>query len=585
MTFYHLSILVFSIISSYIQIYLGVSASLTILALAITFIIVRNMTCTENKDLYFSNIKSFLFPLIITLFFFAISVFPPIYDDEFSYVATLPKLYNELGKIQYISSFGIWTTLYQSYESVLTAFKSLGENLLPLRAFNLLILFGIFLVFESRLNQKLNFYHKIFLRSLILSIPVLALNGLILKNDIFAGYCILLAVNYLFYEKQSFKNETIGIIALAVLGTLKPIFYTDGLIIAFFYFFTKRNQVFEVNKKTYLKLFCLITIAVAPWALKNLIELNQPFFPLLKIPFFSFSLSEFNANYGIFKVMFEEYSLSLKNFSYSSGDSLWFIKNILNRFGSIYLAILLYGIYKYKNVRAYLNIILLVSIYCISLWELRYHIGVVLAAYLFLFEYYEDISKNLYRYIKTFKKPLLYIPLVFLIFFLFSPYKNAFAIYKHLYISPALYFYKTGYDEFVQKYMSMRQNNDLIIFLNTNAKNSNIYIDNSIFYYLDKSINYYWLNILNMSLIPSDYIQFKNLLKERRIKYIVYDMNSLKGLVDFGWEKNKMPNIVKFYQQYHDFITMLEAEKKVKFITKFSDPEAIHETSIYEVIY
>ena len=585
MTFYHLSILVFSIISSYIQIYLGVSASLTILALAITFIIVRNMTCTENKDLYFSNIKSFLFPLIITLFFFAISVFPPIYDDEFSYVATLPKLYNELGKIQYISSFGIWTTLYQSYESVLTAFKSLGENLLPLRAFNLLILFGIFLVFESRLNQKLNFYHKIFLRSLILSIPVLALNGLILKNDIFAGYCILLAVNYLFYEKQSFKNETIGIIALAVLGTLKPIFYTDGLIIAFFYFFTKRNQVFEVNKKTYLKLFCLITIAVAPWALKNLIELNQPFFPLLKIPFFSFSLSEFNANYGIFKVMFEESFLSLKNFSYSSGDSLWFIKNILNRFGSIYLAILLYGIYKYKNVRAYLNIILLVSIYCISLWELRYHIGVVLAAYLFLFEYYEDISKNLYRYIKTFKKPLLYIPLVFLIFFLFSPYKNAFAIYKHFYISPALYFYKTGYDEFVQKYMSMRQNNDLIIFLNTNAKNSNIYIDNSIFYYLDKSINYYWLNILNMSLIPSDYIQFKNLLKERRIKYIVYDMNSLKGLVDFGWEKNKMPNIVKFYQQYHDFITMLEAEKKVKFITKFSDPEAIHETSIYEVIY
>jgi hypothetical protein len=585
MGFYHLSILVFSIISSYIQIYLGVSASLTIVALASTFIIVRNMTCTENKDLYFSNIKLFLFPLVITLFFFSVSVFPPIYDDEFSYVATLPKLYNELGRIQYISSFGIWTTLYQSYESVLTAFRSIGENRIPLRGFNLLILLGIFLIFECRLNQKLNFYNKIFLRSLILSIPVLALNGLILKNDIFAGYCILLAVNYLFYEKQDSKNENIGFIALAVLATLKPIFFTDGLVIALLYFFTKKNQVFEVNKKTYLKFFCLIAIAFAPWALKNLLELNQPFFPLLKIPFLSFSLSEFNVNYGIFKAMFEESIFGLKNFSYSSGDSLWFIKNIFNRFGSIYLAILLYGIYKYKNVRAYLNIILLVSIYCISLWELRYHIGVVLAAHLFLFEYYEDISKNLYRYIKTFKKPLSYIPLVFLIFFLFSHYKNAFAIYKHFYISPSLYFYKSGYDEFVQKYMSMRQNNDLIIFLNANAKNSNIYIDNSIFYYLDKSINYYWLSTLNISLIPRDYIQFKNLLIERRIKYIVYDMNSLKGYVDFGWEKNKIPNIVNFFQQYHDFITMLEAEKKVKFITKFSDPEAIHETSIYEVMY
>ena len=585
MAFYHLSILVFSVISSYIQIYLGVSASLTIVALASTFIIVRNMTCTENKDLYFSNIKSFLFPLAITLFFFAISVFPPIYDDEFSYVATLPKLYNELGKIQYISSFGIWTTLYQSYESVLTAFKSLGENLLPLRAFNLLILFGIFLVFESRFNQKLNFCHKLFLRSLILSIPILALNGLILKNDIFAGYCILLAVNYLFYEKQSFKNETIGILALAILGTLKPIFYTDGLVIAFFYFFIKRKKGFNVNKTIFLKFFYIFSIANAPWLLKNLLELNQPFFPLYKIPYLNFSLSEFNDHYNIYKTMFSELIYGLKNFSYSNGDLSWFVKNILNRFGSVYLAILLVGIFKFKNARAYLNITLLVSIFSFSLWELRYHIGVVLAAYLFLIEYYKDLSNYVYRNIKSLKNTFSYVSLVLLMIILVPQYNNALRVYKHFYVDPSIYYYRSGYEEFVQKYMSMRQNNELINFLNANAKNSNIYIDNSIFYYLDNSIHYYWLNTTNMSMIPGDYYQFKNLLYERKIKYIVYDMNTLKGLTDFGWKKDKIPNIVKFYQQYHDFITMLEAEKKVKFITKFSDPEAIHETSIYEVIY
>ena len=86
-------------------------------------------------------------------------------------------------------------------------------------------------------------------------------------------------------------------------------------------------------------------------------------------------------------------------------------------------------------------------------------------------------------------------------------------------------------------------------------------------------------------MIPSDFNQLKKLLYERKIKYIVYDMNTLKGLIDYGWRKEKIPNIANFYQQYHDFITRLEAEKKVKFITKFSDPEAIHETSIYEVLY
>ncbi len=585
MTFYHLSILVFSIISSYTQIYLGISASLTFLALASTFIIVRNMTCTEKKYLYSSNIKLFLFPLIITLFFFVISVFPPIYDDEFSYVATLPKLYNELGKIQYISSFGIWSSLYQSYESVLTAFMSLGKNLLPLRTFNLLILFGIFLVFESRINQKLNFFHKLFLRSLILSIPLLALNGLILKNDIFAGYCILLAVNYLFYEKQDSQNETIGIIALAILGTLKPIFYTDGLVIAFFYFFIKRKKSFNVNKTIFLKFFYIFSIANAPWLLKNLLELNQPFFPLYKIPYLNFSLSEFNVHYDIYKAMFSELIYGLKNFSYSNGDLSWFIKNTLNRFGSVYLAILLFGIFKFKNVRAYLNVTLLVSIFSFSLWELRYHIGVVLAAYLFLIEYYEDLSNYVYRNKKFLKNIFSYISVLFLVIILVSQYKNAFKVYKHFYISPSIYYYRSGYDEFVQKYMSMRQNNDLINFLNTNAKNSNIYIDNSIFYYLDNSIHYYWLNTTNMSMIPTNINNFKNLLYERKIKYIVYDMNTLKGLIDYGWKKDKIPNIVKFYQQYNDYITILESEKKVKFITKFSDPEAIHETSIYEVLY
>jgi hypothetical protein len=394
-----------------------------------------------------------------------------------------------------------------------------------------------------------------------------------------------LAVNYLFYEKQDFKNETIGIIALAILGTLKPIFYTDGLVIAFFYFFTKRKKGFNVNKIIFLRFFYIFTIANAPWLIKNLLELNQPLFPLFKIPYLNFSLTEFNVNYDSYKAMFDELIYGLKNFSYSNGDSLWFIKNTLNRFGSVYLAILLFGIFKFKNARAYLNITLLVSIFSFSLWELRYHIGVVLAAYLFLIEYYEDLSNYIYCKVKTLKNIFSYFPLVFLIIILASQYKNAFAVYKHFYISPSIYYYQSGYEEFVQKYMSMRQNNDLINFLNTNAKNTNIYIDNSIFYYLDNSIHYYWLNTTNISMIPSDFNQLKKLLYERKIKYIVYDMNTLKGLIDYGWRKEKIPNIANFYQQYHDFITRLEAEKKVKFITKFSDPEAIHETSIYEVLY
>lgn len=584
MGFYHLSILVFSIISSYIQIYLGVGAFLTIIALVISFIIVRNLTCTENKE-FFLNKKLYVFPLIITLFFFAISVFPPIYDDEFAYVATLPKLYNELGRIQYIPSFGSWTSLYQSYESVLTAFRSLGENLLPLRAFNLLILFGIFLVFEYKLNHKLNFYHKFFLRSLILSIPVLALNGLILKNDIFAGYCILLAVNYLFYEIQNTKNENIGILALAILGTLKPIFITDVLVIASFYFFTKRELGFTVNKQILLKFFCFYTIASAPWLLKNFIELNQPFFPMFKIPFLNFSLSEFNNNYDIYKAMLREIIFGLNNFSFSSGDLLWFIKNLHNRFGDIYIAIIVYGILRYRNIKAHLNTFLLLSIVTFSLWELRYHIGVVLVAYLFLYDRYEDVSKSIYCNIRPYKKIYLCAPFILLIVILASQYKKGFAVYRNFYLVPSLYFYINGYENFFQKYMSMRQNNDLIKFLNTNAKNSNIYIDNSIFYYLDKSINYYWISILNMSMIPGDFNHLESLLYERKIKYIIYDMNTMKGYTNYGYLQNKTPNIANFYQQYANFILKLEAQKKVKFITKFSDSEAIHETSIYEVIY
>lgn len=585
MAFYHLFILVFSIISSYIQIYLGVSAPLTILALAISFIIVRNMTYMENKELFFSNKKLYLFPLIVTLIFFVISVFPPIYDDEFAYVATLPKLYNELGRIQYISSFGSWTSLYQSYESVLTAFRSLGENLFPLRVFNLLILFGIFLVFEHKLNQKLNFYHKFFLRSLVLSIPVLALNGLILKNDIFAGYCILLAVNYLFYEKQDYNNETIGFIALVVLASLKPIFFNDGLVIALFYFFIKRKQVFEGKKKSYLKFFCLFIIANAPWLLKNLVELNQPFFPMFKIPYLSFSLSEFNNNYDNYKAMLREIIFGLNNFSFSSGDLFWFIKNLHNKFGDIYIAIIIYAVLSYRNIKANLNTFLLLSIFTFSLWELRYHIGVVLAAYLYLFDRYEDILNRIHRNIRSYKNIFISVSVTFLIIIIAAQYKKAFSIYKNFYIVPSLYFYINGYENFFQRYMSMRQNNELINFLNTHAKNSNIYIDNSIFYYLDKSIHYYWISTLNMSMIPGDFNHLEMLLYERKIKYIVYDMHTMKGYTNYGYNQLKTPKIVNFYQKYSDFIIQLEAEKKVKFLTKFSDPEAIHETSIYEVIY
>ena len=488
-------ILIYLCISAYIQIYIGTgfqeSVFILVISAVFTFFTIRFFF----KNKVFFNFKISIFLIVIFFILWAFSLFPPIYDDEFAYVATLPLLYCRQGILSSLENVGFFSYLYQSYESGLTVLECLNLGINTLRVFNIFIIIAIISIFIEKNNNKLH------ASLILLALPVLFTNGLILKNDILGAYFILSSCYFLFYKSQRF--QIIGFASIINLLVLKPILILDAIPILICYY-RLNNKITSIK---YRQIFIILILITFQWILKNFNEFGQPFFPMINLVGFSLNNENITIDiYNDYKILIKETYFGLKNFSFNNGYLLDFIIKISEKFGYLYIIVLLYSLYNYKNTMSQLNIILIVNIYFFSLWELRYHMGVALISFLYI--NLKEINK-----------------LILALIIILSGI-NSFKILNTMYIQKSIYYYQFGLEAFKIKYMSMNENNKIIDFLNDKAKfqnQVNILADNSVFYYLDKNIKYFWFGPINLNEFNNiEYNSFKALLDSKSINYILY---------------------------------------------------------------
>lgn len=525
-------------ISSYFQVYIGAgyfeSCLILLISFFTTWILLRYLFQRQIEV----KLSEFSILILLFLVLWTISRFPPIYDDEFAYVATLPRIYCDIGKIKSLDNIGFFSYIYQGYESGLTVFECLKGDINSLRLFNILILVSIFSIFIEKNKSYLSIL-------VVLTAPIIASNGLILKNDILAGYLLLAGFYFLFFKKENYIF--LGFSSLILLGTLKPIFILDAIPIVIIYAYTN----FEIVRKNYKTISLITLLTILPWVIKNYLEFGEPLFPILELPGFDLDYKiiprEIFLNYTN---LIKENFYGINNFSLLNGSTIDFIHQLFKRFGYLYIAVLAYSIFTIKKVKSLINIVLIISVYLFSLWELRYHIGIVLIALLYI------NMDNIYKYL------LIMISLPGII--------DSGRIFNSMYVQKSQYYFLNGYQDFKVKYMAMNDNNELINFLNKNSNNKTIIIDNSIFYYLDKSINYYWIGPTNLIKFNNlDFDNFSKLLHSKNIKYIVLADDSIQGYYRFGYSLDKIPNTINYYEKLESNISLLLNKNNIKYVAKY----------------
>jgi hypothetical protein len=534
--FFNYFVTIFVILSSYLNIYIGINYYLLIISFfsIILFIIIN-----------YKNVKlNFIFLIITALVLWLISLFTPLYDDEFGYVTGLVKQYCLNEKVSASENIGFFSYLYNGYESSVANFYCI-DNLYLLRIFNIIIIIAIIAIFLDNFKNKKQAF-------ILLALPVLVTNGLILKNDILAAYLILSL--YYFIEKNKKINASLS---FSVLTTLKPIFIIDASLILLIYFLYNKEKVLYLVKH----ILIFTAVSLFPWVHLNYNQFGQPFFPYLNLPFFSLSFFYFDYNsFSDYKILISEQFYSLNNFSILAGNILIYFKNILFKFGLIYIIIWIYACKNFKcDVTNKIIVLLPILILFLSLWEPRYHIGIALIALLSFEKYFRTVS--------VIKLTLIF-QLIFCSFLLFR-----------MYISKSLYFNINGQEVFKIKYLKINDNFKIINFLNNNLdSNDGIIIDNSLFYYLNTN-KYYWLNTTSLNkLNNTSYLNYINFINEKNIKYLVIYHDALKGYERFGYSMNKIPATTKFYNDINNILLSLEMNGVIKKIT------ILERNIIYEVI-
>jgi hypothetical protein len=416
-------------------------------------------------------------------------------------------------------------------------------------------------------KKNRNFIILIFIL-LFITLPVIASHGVILKNDILAALLIPASYYFLYGKKlltqkvyrigfiQFSFNKCLGFFSLALLTTIKPVFFITCIPIIIFYFYDNRRYFVS----DFFIFSGLILFVSLPWIIRSYISTGQPFFPFIYIPVLGFNFLNYGVDdYLVFKTMMYEHHTSLTNFNIFNGSFTGFLSHFYNRFGYTFF-ILFFLLFFLKDKKfSILFILIVVNLFLFCFWEGRYWIGLGLLLLVIILDHF---------------KSLFFIPLLIGIFFNCN---EAIKIYKNMHMKPALSYFK-GEEYFLDKHLNMMENNKLIKYLNTYALNTNILIDNGIYFHIDPSVKIYAWNQLNIGPFNNvDYEKFKSNLIEREISYIVYAFDAYKGYIDFGFNSETTTNIKNFFNTNINYIIKLENEGLLKYETTFG------RSSIYKV--
>lgn len=563
----HLSFLFFIFISSFIQILFGINLA-SELFIVISPILFFIFLCHKNNyfPYYFYLI---IFLLVVFLF---LSFYPPIYDDEFCYPANLPKCFVKFGEYRISEFQTFWSSLYDSSIAISTTFYYFFDHFISLRLVNLITIGFILSIYFHLMNfLKIKIFIQLLFIASILLIPVFASHSIIIKNDLLGGYLLLSSYYFLiFCNSNNFINiknydfnyeKVIGLISIALITTIKPVFIIQAIPIIFYFFYLERQNF----KKYFLLLLFLFSLFLFPWLYKNYLVFNQPLYPYLIIPFLEFKFLDFNnSDLSYFYLLLYEHHSTLKNYSIVSGNFMGFIGHITHRFGFLLYGIFFSLFFLPNKKYFYFTFFVLLNLFLFSFWEGRYWFGII---FIFIFIFIE----NFYYHKKYFF--MLYIFLVIL------NVKDSLRAYGGMHFLPAYDYIVKGEEYFMNNRMNMMDNNNLISFINTNALNSNIVIDNCVLFYFDKSINAYSWNQLNLSPFTNvDYDKFIENLSNKNISYLIYAYDSYEKYIHFGFDKDNTINMKKYFSKNINHINQAEKDGYLKYINTFG------RSSVYKVI-
>ena len=525
-----------------------------------------------DKKINFIIIKT---PLVISFFLLPLCFFPAKWDDEFAYPAHLPIVYVENGEL-FISIYqSFFSGLFDSAISASTSLFYVFESTFLLRFFNLIIVFLIScffskLFFDLKINKKQQFIFWL----TIFSIPIFSAKLLIIKNDMFGAYLILSIFYFLIYLK-SYKNtylfdkfRLIGYSCFALLTTIKPVFLISAIPILFYYIY-----LIYLNDKNLTKivinlllLFFISLFFISPWIYRSYFYTGQPFFPYINLPFFDFNFNNSGKDdLDFFMNAMKVHHSVFKDWNFLNGTLFGFFSIILKSFSYIYF-FSIFSLFFVKNKTSfYFTLLMLVYLFLFCFWTGRYWIGIILVVTFILFQNFH----NLKPLIKKFFYILLPINLI-----------GASFIYFKIFLFPSFTYLFYGADTFLNVHVGMLENDKLINYLNENAKNSTILIDNLILAHLDKSISKYSWNQLNIHPFNNrKYPEFKQAIYDNKIKYIIFAHDSWSGYLKAGAIFDKGLLIKSYFENNYKNLIQLEEDGIAEYRFTFG------RSSVYEIVY